>query len=114
MNSKQQLPKLPNMKRDFVYKINRKNITKYSNFILFIYCHYIIEIIGNLIEFRDINFNILLTLINNYITNIYLICISNNISLAPYCQSPTRSLVIIIEIPVHPFYNPSLPSESIS
>lgn len=58
-----------------------KLLKKYSNFLILIYCHYIINIFNSLIDINDIHYMLLINLFNNYITNIFLKCVSMNINL---------------------------------
>jgi hypothetical protein len=58
-----------------------KLLKKYCNFLVLIYCHYIINIFNSLIDINDIHYMLLINLFNNYITNIFLKCISMDINL---------------------------------
>lgn len=58
-----------------------KLLKKYSNFLILIYCHYIINIFNSLIDINDVHYILLINLFNNYITNIFLKCVSMNINL---------------------------------
>jgi len=58
-----------------------KLLKKYSNFLILIYCHYIINIFNSLIDINDIHYMLLINLFNNYITNIFLKCVSMDINL---------------------------------
>ena len=58
-----------------------KLLKKYCNFLVLIYCHYIINIFNSLIDINDIHYMLLINLFNNYITNIFLKCISLDINL---------------------------------
>lgn len=54
---------------------------KYLSFIIYNYCYFSINIFEKLIDFSDINFNTIHYLLINFITNIYILCLTNNISL---------------------------------
>lgn len=58
-----------------------KLLKKYCNFLILIYCHYIINIFNSLIDINDIHYMLLINLFNNYITNIFLKCVSMDINL---------------------------------
>ena len=58
-----------------------KLLKKYCNFIILIYCHYVINIFNSLIDIPDIHYLLLIHLFNNYITNIFIKCINLNINL---------------------------------
>lgn len=58
-----------------------KLLKKYCNFLILIYCHYIINIFNSLIDINDIHYMLLINLFNNYITNIFLKCVSMDIKL---------------------------------
>jgi hypothetical protein len=62
-------------------KIDSKKHKKYAQFLLYSYCHYILEIFNRLSDKPDINFSILLELVNNYILNLFTICLANQVSL---------------------------------
>lgn len=47
-------------------------LKKYCKFIILIYCHYVINIFNSLIDTHDIHYLLLIRLINNFITNIFL------------------------------------------
>lgn len=59
----------------------KKQMKKYFSFIIYNYCFFSINMIEKLVEFADINFNTIHYLLINFITNIYIICLTNNISL---------------------------------
>ena len=54
---------------------------KYFSFIIYNYCFFSINLFERLIDFADINFNTIHYLLINFITNIYILCLTNNISL---------------------------------
>lgn len=58
-----------------------KLLKKYSNFLILIYCHYVINIFNSLLDSPDIHYLLLIQLINNFITNIFQKCIYNNMDL---------------------------------
>tara|TARA_B100000242_G_C43036726_1_gene483340 strand:+ start:936 stop:2093 length:1158 start_codon:yes stop_codon:yes gene_type:complete len=58
-----------------------KLLKKYSNFLILIYCHYIINIFNSLIDITDIQYSLLINLFNNFITNIFLKCINTDLDL---------------------------------
>ena len=62
-------------------KLDSKKIKKYLNFLLYSYCHYTLELFNRLCDNENINYNSLIEQMNNYILNVYLLCISNNIHL---------------------------------
>ena len=64
-----------------IKKIDPKKHKKYAQFLLYSYCHYILEIFNRLSDKPDINFSILLELVNNYILNLFTICLANQVSL---------------------------------
>lgn len=59
----------------------KKRMKKYFSFILYNYCFFSISMIEKLIDFNDINFNILHYLLINFISNIFILSITSNISL---------------------------------
>lgn len=59
----------------------KKRMKKYFSFILHNYCFFSISMIEKLIDFNDINFNILHYLLINFISNIFILSITSNISL---------------------------------
>lgn len=59
-------------------KINYvKKTKKYNLFLLYIQSHYIIELYNRVNIYQLINYNILIPLFNNFIFNIFIICINN-------------------------------------
>lgn len=64
-----------------IKKIDSKKHKKYAQFLLYSYCQYILEIFNRLSDKPDINFSVLIELINNYILNLFTICLANQISL---------------------------------
>lgn len=66
---------------DDLKKIDPKKHKKHAQFLLYSYCHYILEIYNRLSDKPDINFGILIPLINNYILNLFTICLANQINL---------------------------------
>jgi hypothetical protein len=59
----------------------KKQMKKYFSFIIYNYCFFSINMIEKLIDFPDINFNTIHYLLINFITNIYILCLTNNIQL---------------------------------
>lgn len=59
----------------------KKRMKKYFSFIVHNYCFFSINMIEKLIDFNDINFNILHYLLINFISNIFILSITNNIAL---------------------------------
>jgi hypothetical protein len=66
---------------DELKKIDPKKHKKHAQFLLYSYCHYILEIYNRLSDKPDINFGVLIPLINNYILNLFIICLANQINL---------------------------------
>lgn len=66
---------------DELKKIDPKKHKKHEQFLLYSYCHYILEIYNRLADKPDINFEVLIPLINNYILNLFTICLANQINL---------------------------------
>ncbi len=66
---------------DELKKIDPKKHKKHAQFLLYSYCHYILEIYNRLADKPDIKFEILIPLINNYILNLFTICLANQINL---------------------------------
>lgn len=62
-------------------KIDAKKHKKHAHFLLYSYCHYILEIYNRLSDKPDMNFGVLIPLINNYILNLFTICLANQINL---------------------------------
>lgn len=60
---------------------DKKQMKKYFSFIIYNYCFLSINMIEKLIDFSDINFNTIHYLLINFITNIYILCLTNNIQL---------------------------------
>jgi virulence-associated protein VapD len=59
----------------------KKQMKKYFSFIIYNYCFFSINLFERLIDLADINFNTIHYLLINFITNIYILCLTNNISL---------------------------------
>lgn len=59
----------------------KKVMKKYFSFIIYNYYFFSINMLEKLIDFTDINFNTIHYLLINFITNIYILCLTNNISL---------------------------------
>lgn len=59
----------------------KKQMKKFFSFIIYNYCFFSINMIEKLIDFPDINFNTIHYLLINFITNIYILCLTNNIAL---------------------------------
>ena len=66
---------------DELKKIDLKKHKKHAQFLLYSYCHYILEIYNRLSDKPDINFGVLIPLINNYILNLFIMCLANQINL---------------------------------
>jgi len=66
---------------DDLKKIDQKKHKKHAQFLLYSYCHYILEIYNRLSDKPDMNFGVLIPLINNYILNLFTICLANQINL---------------------------------
>ena len=69
------------MDDDSYKKIDPKKHKKYVHFLFYSYCHYILEIFNRLSDKHDLDFKVLINLITNYILNIFIICLTNNINL---------------------------------
>ena len=54
---------------------------KQLSFIIYNYCYFTIEIIDKLIEYKNINFKCLIYLMINFITNVFILAISENVPL---------------------------------
>lgn len=59
----------------------RKKMKKYFSFITCNYCFFSINMIEKLIDFGDINFNCIHYMLMEFMTNIFVICLANNMSL---------------------------------
>lgn len=65
-----------------VKKIDPKKHKKYAQFLLYSYCHYNLEIFNRLSDrIGHINFPVLIELLNNYILNLFTICVGNSVNL---------------------------------
>ena len=57
----------------------KKVMKKYFSFIIYNYYFFSINMLEKLIDFTDINFNTIHYLLINFITNINILCLTNNI-----------------------------------
>lgn len=62
-------------------KLDTKKIRKSCNFIVLILCHYTLNIYSMKQDLGDINYPVLIELLNNCIFNVFTLCLANNINL---------------------------------
>lgn len=82
---------------DDIKKIDPKKHKKHAQFLLYSYCHYILEIYNRLADKPDINFSILIPLVNNYILNLFIICLANQINLDITKGIIDEAIIIVLD-----------------
>jgi hypothetical protein len=82
---------------DEIKKIDPKKHKKHAQFLLYSYCHYILEIFNKLADKPDINFSILIELCNNYILNLFTICLANQINLDVSKGLIDEAIIIVLD-----------------
>lgn len=78
-------------------KIDPRKHKKYSQFLLYSFCHYILEIYNRLADKSEINFAILIPLVNNYILNLFTICIANQVNLDTTKGIIDEAVIIVLD-----------------
>jgi hypothetical protein len=82
---------------DNAKKIDPKKHKKHTQFLLYSYCHYILEIYNRLADKPEINFAILIPLINNYILNLFTIFVANQINLDAAKSLIDEAVIIVLD-----------------
>ena len=85
------------MNTDDIKKIDPKKHKKHAQFLLYSFCHYILEIYNRLADKPDINFSILIPLVNNYILNLFIICLANQINLDITKGIIDEAIIIVLD-----------------
>jgi hypothetical protein len=78
-------------------KIDQKKHKKHAQFLLYSFCHYILEIYNRLADKPEINFIILIPLVNNYILNLFTICLANQINLDTAKGLIDEAVIIVLD-----------------
>lgn len=78
-------------------KIDQKKHKKHAQFLLYSFCHYILEIYNRLADKPEINFIILIPLVNNYILNLFTICLANQINLDSAKGLIDEAIIIVLD-----------------
>lgn len=66
-------------------------------FLLQIYCHCVIELVSKLAHVKDIKLDILLNLVINFVSNIYIICHTSNIDKVKIKSLLDEGIIIIMD-----------------
>ena len=69
-------------------KLDTKKIRKFYNFMVYILCHYSLNIYSTISSLGSVNYPVLIELLNNCIFNVFTLCLANNINL-----DKTKSLI---------------------